>query len=102
MLPYQLSKDAEQDLRDVAKYTINTWGRSGLQKYRTGLKNTLIAITKNEVQKRSFSKSFPELLVTKFRYHYIFYLTSRGQKPIIIGVIHEKRDIVHRLSERLS
>lgn len=45
---YQLSKDAVQDLRDVAKYTIDTWGRNELQKYRLGLKDTFLAITKNE------------------------------------------------------
>lgn len=99
---YQLSKDAVQDLRDVAKYAIDTWGRNELQKYRLGLKDIFLAITKNEVLKRAFSDAFPDLMVTKFRYHYIFYLAEPRQKPIIIGIIHEKRDIVHRLAERLS
>lgn len=46
-------------------------------------------------------KPLPELYVTKYRYHFIFYLHKIDQKPLIIGVIHEQRDLVNRLSERL-
>lgn len=102
MQPYELSIDAENDLQEVARYTLNTWGKKTLEKYRSGLKNTFKAIAKSEVPKRVFSKAFPDLLVSKYRYHYIFYLTENRAKPVIIGVIHEKRDIVSRLSERLS
>jgi toxin ParE1/3/4 len=102
MPPYKLSQDAERDLRDVVRYTLNEWGKKALEQYRSGLKNTFEAIAKNEVPKRSFSRTFPELLVTKYRYHYIFYIAEHRDKPVIIGVIHERRDIVNRLSERLT
>lgn len=29
------------------------------------------------------------------------YLIENLEKPVVIGIIHEKRDIVNRLSERL-
>ncbi|MBL4794477.1 MAG: type II toxin-antitoxin system RelE/ParE family toxin [Pseudomonadales bacterium] len=64
MPQFLLTKDAEQDLRDVASYTLNTWGKEVLEQYRSGL--------------------------------------GRKETPIIIGVTHQKRDIVNRLSERLS
>lgn len=102
MLPYELSQDAEKDLREVARYTLNEWGKKALEQYRGGLKKTFEAIAKNEAPKRAFSKTFPELLVTKYRYHYIFYIAENRDKPVIIGVIHERRDIVNRLSERLT
>ena len=85
---YEFTKDAEKDLREVAQYTLNKWGKKALAEYRDGLKAT-------------FSKTFPQLLVTKYKYHFIFYITEGMTKPVIIGVIHEKRDIVNRLSERL-
>ncbi len=56
----------------------------------------------NDVQKKFFSKQFPELLVTKYKHHFIFYLAKNAAKPAIIGIIHEKRDIVNRLNERLT
>lgn len=99
---YELTKDAENDLREVARYTLNKWGKEKLQEYRGGLKDTFNAIGQNEIIQHSFSKTFPELLVTKYKYHFIFYLTDGFDKPVIIGVIHEKRDIVNRLTERLS
>ena len=38
MLSYELSADAEIDLKEVARYTINKWGEKALQQYRSGLK----------------------------------------------------------------
>ncbi len=102
MLPYELSIDAENDLREVARYTVNKWGKEALKKYRGGLKSKFIEIGESTVSKRSFSDDSPNLFVTKYRYHYIFYITKNVEKPIIIGVIHEARDIVNRLSERLN
>ena len=102
MKGYELTKDAEKDLREIARYTLNKWGKKMLQEYRNGLKKTFNTIAKNEARKHAFSKKFPELLVTKYKYHFIFYLANNLKKNIIIGVIHEKRDIVSQLIMRLS
>lgn len=99
---YELTKDAESDLREVARYTLHKWGEDKLHEYSGGLKDTFNAIGQKQIRKHSFSKQFPELLATKFKYHFIFYLSDGFEKPIIIGVIHEKRDIANRLTERLS
>jgi len=101
-LTYELSVDAEKDLREVARYTLDKWGKEALQKSRHGLRNSFEAISKGTVQARVFSESFPQLSVLKYEYHYIFYLSGNREKPIIIGVIHERRDVVNRLSERLK
>lgn len=102
MRHYDLTKDAEKDLREVARYTLNKWGKEQFQEYRGGLTNTFNKIGKNEIQIHKFSKNIPEVLVTKYKYHFIFYLTENLEKPVIIGVIHERRDIVNRLGERIS
>jgi toxin ParE1/3/4 len=102
MKTYKLSTAAENDLQDIARYTLNTWGKKALERYRNGIKNTFQAIEKNEIPKRVFSRSFPDLLVSKYKYHYIFYLAKNHENPVIIGVIHEKRDLVSQLTVRLS
>ena len=102
VLPYDLVKDAESDLREVAHYTLRTWGVDALNKYRKGLKQTFLAICRGEIVNTAFSDRFSQLLVTKYKYHYIFYIVEGREKPIIIGVIHERRDIVNRLKERLK
>ena len=102
MQTYVLTKDAEQDLRELARYTLSQWSRKILRQYQQGLKDTFNAIVNNDVPKRAFSEVFSDLYVTKYRYHYVFYFTDILPKPVIIGVIHERRDIVSRLSSRLS
>ncbi|WP_431687135.1 type II toxin-antitoxin system RelE/ParE family toxin [Hahella sp. NBU794] len=102
MNAYVLTKDAENDLRDVARYTMQKWGKKSLEEYRAGLAETFAAIGDNQVASRQFSANYPQLRAVKYRFHYIFYLTEGFTRPVIIGVIHEKRDIVSRLSERLT
>jgi len=99
---YELTNDAEKDLRELARYTLNKWSNELLQEYRGGLKNTFEKIGKHQVKKHPFSRQFSELLVTKYKYHFIFYLTENLEKPVIIGVIHERRDIVNQLTERFN
>ena len=102
MQNYRVTKDAEQDLRQVARYTLKEWGPAMLKNYRSGLKKTFERIGNNDLVGRDFSDNFPELLVTKYKYHFIFYLTEGMDKPTIIGVIHERRNIIKRLSDRLT
>ena len=99
---YKLTRDAENDLREVARYTLSSWGASTLKTYRKGLVKTFNDLSGNKSVGRHFSRRFPQLLVTRHRYHYIFYVVDTAEKPVVIGVIHEKRDIVNRLAERLG
>jgi len=99
---YELTQGAEQDLREIARYTLKNWGSKSLESYWHGLKNTFKTIGKNDVIKRQFSDKFSQLLVTKYRYHFIFYITNPAKKPVIIAIIHEKMDIVKRLVNRLN
>ena len=96
MANYELSPTAEKDIQQVTRYTLNKWGSESLEKYITGLKATFDAIGNGNALKREFSKRFPTVLVTKYN-------IREGLKiPVIIGVIHERRDVVNRLGERLT
>tara|TARA_R110002049_G_scaffold69711_3_gene180534 strand:+ start:14358 stop:14672 length:315 start_codon:yes stop_codon:yes gene_type:complete len=102
MLSYVLTKEAEQGLRQIARYTLKHWGKDVLNQYRSGLEATFKAISNGEAQSHSLSNELPDIVVTKYRYHFVFYIEKKRIKPVIIGVIHEKRDIVSRLAERLK
>lgn len=102
MSAYELSPDAQKDLREVARYTGTKWGLATLEKYRSGLHSTFDAIGSGSVREKEFSNQLPNVLVTKYRYHFVFYIREGLKKPVIIGVIHERRDIISRLSERLT
>ena len=98
---YQLSCDAENDLTEIARYTLSNWGRETFEEYRNGLKGIFIDIGNNNVISKSFSNKLPGLRVVKFKYHFIFYIVDNVPIPIIIGIIHEKRDLVKQLDLRL-
>lgn len=102
MPSYVLTKDAEKDLREIAQYTLTKWGDVAFQKYKRGLINKFEAIGNHQVLDRQFSKTYPQLKVTKYRYHFVFYSHNGVEKPVIIAVVHEQRDIVKNISNRLQ
>lgn len=102
MSSYELSIEAEDDLRDIAEYTLKKWGNKIFEQYRRGLIKTFEAIANKEVIEKRVSKNLSDVFVSKFRHHFIFYLTALNQKPIIIAVIHEQRDILNHLVKRLE
>ena len=80
MHSYTLTREAENDLRDIAKYTLSKWGNTAFEKYKNGLEKTLIDISNADVISKSFSKSLPDIKVTKYKYHFIFYLQKRRKQ----------------------
>lgn len=102
MPSYLLSKDAEQDLRDIARYTLGKWGQKQLSAYRQLLKNKFEAIGNGDVITRQFSENLPDIYIAKAGSHFIFYITPKTSKPVIIAVLHEARDFVNHLTSRLD
>jgi len=101
MTLYELTKDAENDLKEIARYTLNNHGIKQLQLYRGKIKDKLNKIAHGEVMARSFSETLPQVLVTRCEHHLIFYITESREKPVIIGIIHENRDIVSHIKSRI-
>lgn len=54
-MPYLLSIDAENDLREIARYTHQQWSNKQFIKYRDGLKNALTKIGEGQLIAKSFS-----------------------------------------------
>ena len=102
MIPYELTPDAEADLREIARYTRRQWGEAQSRQYARTLATCFQNIVDGEIVRRSFSNRFPELLAARCEHHFIFYLYPEGQKPRIIAVLHERMDLIVRLRDRLS
>ena len=102
MSSYTLTDEAEQDLREIARYTLQKWGAKQLEIYRKALNKQLEAIGANEVIKKRFSPLTPDILYAKAGAHFIFYLQPEQEKPIVIAVLHEARDTVQHLVSRLD
>ncbi len=101
MTLYELTKDAENDLREIARYTLKNHGTKQLQLYRGKINNKLNEIASGEVIARSFSETLPQVLITRCEHHFIFYITKNREKPVVIGIVHENRDIASQIKNRI-
>jgi toxin ParE1/3/4 len=97
---YWLTRTAENDLADIAKYTLETWGEKQLDIYRYRLEKRL-----------EFLVEFPEMgrnhpmLNSDFRYvvegkHYIFYRLVDADIEVL-RFLHCRSDIINKLSAYL-
>jgi toxin ParE1/3/4 len=101
MLPYELTPDAERDLREIAQYTLRQWGARQQRRYASLLEAGFRAIAHRRIVPRLFSPDYPDVFVSYCEHHYIFYLHPEGQKPRILAVFHENMHVLARLAERL-
>ena len=102
MLPYELTPLAEDDLKDIARYTVKEWGKKQSLRYAELLENRFIEIADRIPYSRSFSKRYPQVMVNRCEHHYIFYIHHDGKAPCIIAVLHENMDMLSRLGNRLN
>ena len=102
MLPYQLTSPAQEDLADIARYTLAQWGRAQALRYGELLERRFREIADRTAVSRPFSNRFPQVLVNRCEHHYIFFLHPEGQKPCIIAVLHERMNLVSWLDKRLA
>ena len=102
MSGYVLTTSAEEDMRNIARYTIDTWGIGQAERYETLLTNRFQEIAQGIITPRIFVKRRPDLLFTHCEHHYIFYWQPKDRtKPIILAVLHERMDLIQRLKNRL-
>ena len=102
MLPYELTRFAEEDIKEIARYTIEKWGENQSLQYVALLDNRFCEIAEKTAYSRTFSKRFPQILVSRCEHHYIFYLHPEGKPPRIIAVLHERMNMLARLEDRLD
>ncbi len=92
MTEYELSPGAENDLYEIALYTIQTWGVEQADRYQAALKSHFRALGCNGVPVRVFLRRRPELRVSHCEHHYVFFLLREGDCPLILALFHEKMD----------
>jgi len=102
MTDYELSIAAQDDLKEIARYTVNKWGLKQAKRYEALLVKGFRNISKGHLPPRVLLSHRPDLLFSRCEHHYIFYAPRDGQPPLILAVFHESMDLMHRLKERLE
>lgn len=102
MSPYVLTRAAQSDLQEIARYTLKQWGNAQSLRYAALLEQCFTEIAARSRISRSVLERYPTLRVSRCEHHYVFYLQPENQPPRIIAVLHEKMDMLQRLTNRLS
>lgn len=102
MQRYVLSSEAERDLLSIIRYTSERWGDEQTEQYVRALDECFNSLEALRV-KRRFSRKFSNVFVQRCQHHYVFYWRDEEEStPVIIAILHEKMDLVSRLSDRLD
>lgn len=102
MANYELTQAAEEDLKDIALYTVSKWGVKQATRYGALLDSHFEAIGNGKARTRIFLTHRPELRVSRVERHYVFHLERESTGPLILAVLHENMDLMARLRARLG
>ena len=83
-MTYQITEFAENDITTISLYTFKRWGIDAVEHYISNLLGKLDAIGNGEVVKEHYKGKLPNIFVTRFRYHLIYYQLEEGKAPLII------------------
>ena len=75
MQPYELTAPAQEDLKEIARYTVTEWGEKQSLHYAESLEKRFCEIAARTAYSRSFSKRYPQVLVSRCK-NIITYFTS--------------------------
>jgi toxin ParE1/3/4 len=101
MNSYSFSKHAEQDLKDIRKYTRTKWGLDQAKRYAAHLKQAAAMTVAQPEAAKSFAQIDPFLYRLKCEKHYIWYLSEK-RGVVIVAILHEKMDMLSRIVTRLE
>lgn len=98
MSSFTVSKAAHTDIRSIARYTQDTWGRDQRRRYLDGLNEKfemLAAAPEMAAERRDFR---PPVRIHHYEKHLIIYVIS-GSGILIVRVLHQSQDVPAQLSE---
>ena len=100
MPSFSFSKDAEQDLRQIFRYTKQKWGLKQATKYKESLKLRLHEITTSVIKDKQLSTNLPDIFLSKAEFHHIYYLRINRSEIIVIAILSPKQDTLAHLKLR--
>lgn len=86
------TKKAEDDIKEIYKYSFITFGEEQAEKYYDGLENKFNSILEKTTHSTDYSFIEPELRRTNYRSHAIYYRMINKDEVFIIRVLHQSMD----------
>ncbi|EGI16442.1 plasmid stabilization protein [Escherichia coli M605] len=102
MTAYILTTDAEADLRGIIRYTRKQWGTAQARRYIVRLEHAIAGLAAGRGPFKDMSELFPELRMMRCEHHYVFCLPRWSAPALVVAILHERMDLMVRLTERLN
>lgn len=102
MTAYVLTTEAEADLRGIIRYTRKEWGAAQVRRYIAKLEQGIAALADGHRPFKDMSEIYPALRMARCEHHYVFCLPREDSAALIVAILHERMDLLMRLSARLN
>jgi toxin ParE1/3/4 len=99
---YLLDPAAENDLREITRYTRKQWGKEQARIYHTQLKRCMKAYSEGSGFYKELNELGPDLRMGLCGHHYIFVQIINNAPAAVLGLFHERMNVIERLKERLE
>ncbi|WP_340613280.1 type II toxin-antitoxin system RelE/ParE family toxin [Xenorhabdus thailandensis] len=96
---YRLTPDAQADLIEILRFTVQQWGKMQSEKYLSGLQQTFRLLASTPALGRSRPEVGSGVLSFPYVSHVIYYLIHE-RKPVIFGVLHKRMVPANHLDGR--
>ncbi len=99
---YELSPGADEDLENIARYTLKTWGVEQTRKYMSALEKCIENLAQGVGRFKELEGLQPGMRMVRCEHHYIFGLMRPESPMLVVAVLHEKMDTIRRVRKRLD
>ena len=99
MLVFRLTPDAQTDLIEIRRFTVEQWGTAQSQKYLLELRQTICLLAETPTLGKSRPDVGSSVLSFPHASHVIYYVANE-QQLIVFGVLHKRMVPLHHLAER--
>jgi toxin ParE1/3/4 len=91
----RLTRLARQDLDEIRRYTVETWGRDQWQRYFSGLMATFERITRERTCGRARDTIKVRMRSLPYQKHLIFFgpIAHAGGEIVILRIVHQTRNL---------
>ena len=99
MAKYELTNKAVEDLTGIWEYTIEKWSEQQADRYFNLLLDSCQDIANNPELGKNYDGITKDLYGLKTNRHIVFYRKRINQPIEITRILHERMDLINRLSE---
>ncbi len=96
MADYRLSAEADRDIFEIARFTLETWDEAQTDRYLNGLHDTFQELANEPASGTKSGGIRAGYFRRRYRSHMIFY-KSRGAGVLIVRVLHVRMDYLRHL-----